>query len=85
MIQLRVNHLQLHRFYCKFSLGSNLTPELVFTHLIEEIGEISRQLVNKNLAMRKYDKDNLKREIAQAIFRSICSFRIAQHGFIKRT
>jgi hypothetical protein len=41
-------------------------------HLIEEMGEISRQLVNKNLVMRKYDEDNLKGEIAQ-------------HGFIKRT
>jgi NTP pyrophosphatase (non-canonical NTP hydrolase) len=48
-------------------LGSNLTPELVFMHLIEEVGEISRQLVNKNLVMRKYDEDNLKGEIAQAI------------------
>jgi len=36
-------------------------------HLIEEMGEISRQLVNKNLVMRKYDEDNLKGEIAQAI------------------
>jgi len=48
-------------------LGSELTPELMFIHLSEEIGEIARQLVNKNLPMRKYRKDNLKEEIAQAI------------------
>lgn len=47
--------------------GSALTPELVFMHLSEEIGEIARQLVNKNLAMRKYSEDNLKEEIVQAI------------------
>lgn len=48
-------------------LGSELTPELMFIHLSEEIGEIARQLVNKNLPMRKYRKDNLKEEITQAI------------------
>jgi NTP pyrophosphatase (non-canonical NTP hydrolase) len=49
------------------SLGSKLTPELVFLHLSEEVGEIARQLVNKNLAMREYDESNIKEEIAQAI------------------
>jgi len=48
-------------------LGSELNPELMFLHLSEEIGEIARQLVNKNLPMRKYDEDNLKEEIVQAI------------------
>lgn len=48
-------------------LGAELTPELVFLHLSEEIGEIARQLVNKNLAIRKYDENNLKEEIAQAM------------------
>ena len=48
-------------------LGVELTPELVFFHLSEEIGEIARQLVNKNLPMREYDEGNLKEEIAQAM------------------
>jgi NTP pyrophosphatase (non-canonical NTP hydrolase) len=48
-------------------LGAELTSELVFLHLSEEIGEIARQLVNKNLGYRKYDEDNLKEEIVQAI------------------
>jgi NTP pyrophosphatase (non-canonical NTP hydrolase) len=48
-------------------LGAELTPELVFIHLSEEIGEIARQLVNRKLAIRKYEEENLKEEIAQAI------------------
>jgi NTP pyrophosphatase (non-canonical NTP hydrolase) len=47
--------------------GAELTSELVFLHLSEEIGEIARQLVNKNLGYRKYDENNLKEEIVQAI------------------
>jgi len=52
---------------CVEELGVNLTAELVFFHLSEEIGEIARQLVNKNLPMREYEESNLKEEIAQAI------------------
>lgn len=48
-------------------LGIELTSELVFLHLSEEVGEIARQLVNKNLAIRKYEENNLKEEIVQAI------------------
>ncbi len=47
--------------------GRELTPELMFLHVSEEVGEIARQLVNKNLPMREYDEDNLKEEITQAI------------------
>jgi len=39
----------------------------MFMHVSEEIGEIARQLVNKNLPMREYSEDNLREEIAQAI------------------
>jgi NTP pyrophosphatase (non-canonical NTP hydrolase) len=48
-------------------LGVELTPELVFFHLSEEMGEIARQLVNKNLPMREYEESNLKEEVAQAM------------------
>ena len=48
-------------------LGAELTAELVFFHLSEEVGEIARQLVNKSLPMREYDESNLKEEAAQAI------------------
>jgi len=47
--------------------GRELTPELMFMHISEEVGEIARQLVNKNLPMREYSEDNLKEEIAQTI------------------
>lgn len=49
------------------TFGVQLTPEIVFFHLSEEIGEIARQLVNKNLPMRDYDESNLKEEITQAM------------------
>jgi NTP pyrophosphatase (non-canonical NTP hydrolase) len=48
-------------------LGAELTPELIFFHLSEEIGEIARQLVNRTLPIRKYEERNLKEEITQAI------------------
>jgi NTP pyrophosphatase (non-canonical NTP hydrolase) len=48
-------------------LGVELTPELVFFHLSEEIGEIAQQMVNKNLLMREYKESNLKEEITQAM------------------
>jgi NTP pyrophosphatase (non-canonical NTP hydrolase) len=63
-VSKRVYRLQKERVT---ELGVDLTPELVFFHLSEEIGEIARQLVNKNLPMRKYDVGNLKEEIAQAM------------------
>jgi NTP pyrophosphatase (non-canonical NTP hydrolase) len=39
----------------------------VFLHLYEEVGEIARQLVNKNLTFREYDEGNLKEEIVQVM------------------
>ena len=48
-------------------LGVELTPELVFLHFTEEIGEIARQLVNKNLPMREYEVGNLEEEIVHAM------------------
>jgi NTP pyrophosphatase (non-canonical NTP hydrolase) len=63
-VSKRIYRLQKRRIE---ELGCELTPEIVFLHLSEEIGEIARQLVNKNLAIRKYDVSNIKEEIAQAI------------------
>jgi NTP pyrophosphatase (non-canonical NTP hydrolase) len=57
-------------------LGAELTPELVFIHFSEEVGEIARQLVNRNLAIRKYEEENLKEEIAQAILDLLVLSRI---------
>ena len=63
-VSKRVYRLQKERVT---ELGVELTPELVFFHLSEEIGEIARQLVNKNLPMREYEESNLKEEIVQAM------------------
>jgi len=63
-ISKRVYHFQEERVT---ELGAKLTPEIVFFHLSEEIGEIARQLVNKNLPMREYKESNMKEEIVQAM------------------
>jgi len=42
------------------------TIEDAFIHLTEEVGEIARQIFNKNLGSDKFDKDNLKEEIVDA-------------------
>jgi hypothetical protein len=47
-VSKRVYRLQKERVT---ELGVELTPELVFFHLSEEIGEIARQLVNRNLSV----------------------------------
>jgi len=48
--------------------GADLTPELVFLHLTEEIGEIARQLVNKRIPkFRSYDLENTKEEVVQSM------------------
>ncbi len=37
-------------------------------HLTEEVGEIARQIINKNHpSFREYDEHNLKEEIVQAL------------------
>jgi NTP pyrophosphatase (non-canonical NTP hydrolase) len=63
-VSRRIYRLQKRRVE---GLGGKLTHELVFLHLSEEIGEIARQLVNKNLVMREYEESNIKEEIAQAM------------------
>ena len=60
----RIKNFQEIRFK---SYNSNLTSELIFIHLTEEIGEIARQIFNKNSNMRNYDETNLKEEIAQSV------------------
>lgn len=35
------------------------TPEIAFYHLVEEIGELAEELVNKNRRPQKYSKEKL--------------------------
>jgi NTP pyrophosphatase (non-canonical NTP hydrolase) len=60
----RIHDFQKERFP---KYGSELTSELIFTHAVEEIGEIARQVFNKSSGMRNYNQENLKEEIVQAI------------------
>ena len=39
----------------------------MFLHLIEEIGELARELFNKQLPMRSFSQKNLHMELAQVI------------------
>jgi len=41
--------------------------ETTFYHLIEELGEISRQLFNEKIGRDKLDKENLAEEIADCV------------------
>jgi len=43
------------------------TQEEIFIHLIEEIGEIARQLTNKRIRKEKFDHKNLGEEISDSI------------------
>ncbi|HIH17250.1 MAG TPA: hypothetical protein HA282_00805 [Nanoarchaeota archaeon] len=60
----RIHKFQKERFP---KYGSELTSELIFTHLVEEIGEIARQIFSKESKMRAYDQKNLREEVTQAI------------------
>jgi NTP pyrophosphatase (non-canonical NTP hydrolase) len=50
-----------------FSYGVHQMADLAFFHLSEEIGEIARQMVDKNLPMKEYEESNLKEKIVQAL------------------
>lgn len=43
------------------------TAQSAFVHLVEEIGEIARQLTNKEHRPEKYDPENLGAELADAL------------------
>ncbi len=43
------------------------TEEEVFIHLMEEIGEVARQLTNKKLRKDRFDHKNLGEEISDSI------------------
>ena len=60
----RIHKFQKERFP---KYGSELTSELMFAHLVEEVGEIARQIFSKGSNMRDYNQKNLREEIAQAI------------------
>jgi len=46
---------------------ADTSPETIFLHLTEEIGEIARQLVNPKLGRDQTDNENIKEEIVDSI------------------
>ena len=51
--------------------GFELTPELSYMHLTEEVGEIARQFCNKEMRPDLYNPDNLREEIVDVILEGI--------------
>jgi len=49
------------------SKNFELTPELSYIHLTEEVGEVARQLSNKKIRPELFDEENLKEEITDVI------------------
>ncbi|MBI2546794.1 hypothetical protein HYV81_06470 [Candidatus Woesearchaeota archaeon] len=49
----------------------NPTPELSYIHLTEEMGEIARQLSNKQMRSELYDEENLKEEIVDVLLETL--------------
>ncbi len=47
------------------------SPELSYIHLTEELGEVARQLSNKQIRPELYNEKNLKEEIVDLILESL--------------
>jgi NTP pyrophosphatase (non-canonical NTP hydrolase) len=43
------------------------TPEMVFIHLVEEVGELAREFVNKEIRPEKYSEEKLFDAIADIL------------------
>lgn len=43
------------------------TKETLYIHLVEEVGELARQIINQHHRQKKYDENNLKEEMADII------------------
>lgn len=49
----------------------DLTPELSYIHLTEEVGEVAKQLSNKKIRPDLFDENNLREEIVDVILEAI--------------
>jgi len=51
----------------------NISPsvELTYIHLIEELGEVARQVTNKKLRPDLFDKENLKEEVVDVLLEAL--------------
>ena len=51
--------------------GFELTPELSYIHLTEELGEVARILSDKKIRPDKFNPEDFKEEIADVILESL--------------
>jgi len=60
---MKVKKLQkeIEKFWEKVNRlkGKKYTPEMAFCHLVEEVGELAREFVNKERRPEKYSKEKL--------------------------
>ncbi|HLC56638.1 MAG TPA: MazG nucleotide pyrophosphohydrolase domain-containing protein [Candidatus Nanoarchaeia archaeon] len=62
----------------------DITPELSFIHLAEELGEVARQLSNKEMRPDLFDENNLKEEIVDVILEAIILANICEVDLDKK-
>ncbi|MCD6590993.1 MAG: hypothetical protein J7K72_03395, partial [Candidatus Aenigmarchaeota archaeon] len=69
VMDIKTFHKEVEELFNKISdkRGQKHTEEEIFIHLIEEIGEIARQLTNKKIREEKFDHKNLEEEISDSI------------------
>jgi len=49
----------------------DLTEELSFAHLVEEVGELSKEMFSKKARPEKYSEINLKKQVCDIIIESM--------------
>ncbi len=69
VMDIKTFHKEVEELFNKISdkRGQKHKEEEIFIHLIEEIGEIARQLTNKKIRKEKFDLKNLEEEISDSI------------------
>jgi len=67
-IQDRVTEFETRRSNIK---KYQISEELILIHLMEEVGELSSQIINKKARPDKYDKENMKEEVCDIILISL--------------
>ncbi|MBU0953298.1 MAG: hypothetical protein KKA90_02675 [Nanoarchaeota archaeon] len=51
--------------------GFTKTPELILIHLLEELGEVARELSNKGLKRGVFDQEKLKEEVVDVLLETL--------------
>lgn len=62
----------------KIKKGESHTKELVYIHLVEEVGEVARQLVNQGVRKEQYDPEKFEHDIGDVIV--FCTYLASLYG-----